>query len=149
MTTRPLTAGVAGSLALLSALHATWVFSSWPLPDRTRFAELIVGTSPEKVPAAAATSAVAALLASASALVARCGAPGRRPPPRIAVLGTRTVAGVLLARAVAGFVVSSSGLVDAPAAYRRLDLTVYSPLCLVLSAGAGCVAATAHRTAAP
>ncbi len=147
MRTRRLTAGVAGSLTLLSALHAIWVFSSWPLPDRARFAELVVGTSPDKVPSAAATSAVAALLASAAALVARCGAPGSRPPPRIAVLGSRTVAGVLLARAVAGFVVSGSGVVDAPARYRRLDLTVYSPLCLVLSAGAARVAAAPHGTA--
>ena len=147
MRTRPLTAGVAGSLALLSALHAIWVFSSWPLTGRTRFAEIVVGTSPDKVPPAAATSTVAALLASAAALVARCGAPGRRPPPRIAVLGTRTVAGVLLARAVAGFAVSGSGLVDAPADYRRLDLAVYSPLCLALGVGAARVAATAHRIA--
>ena len=147
MRTRALTTGVAGSLALLTALHATWVFSSWPLTDRARFAELVVGTRPEKVPSAASTSAVAALLAAAAALVARCGSPDRRPPPRIAVLGSRTVAGVLLARAAAGFVVSSSGLVDAPVTYRRLDLTVYSPLCLLLGAGAGRVAAIAHRTA--
>ena len=146
MTPRPLAACVAGTLALLSALHVTWVFSSWPLPDRSRFAKIVVGTSPDKVPSGAATSAVAALLASASLLVARCAAPGRRPPGRIAVLGSRTVAGVLLARAVGGFIVSGSALVDAPATYRRLDLTVYSPLCLALSAGAARVAATAHRT---
>lgn len=147
MRTRPLATGIAGALALLSALHVTWAFSSWPLPDRSRFAEVVVGTDPDRVPSAGATLTVAGLLASAALLVARCAAPGpRRSPGRIAFLGTRSVAGVLVARAVGGFVVSGSGLVDAPATYRRLDLAVYSPLCLVLGVGAARVAATADRT---
>ena len=147
MTPRPLATGVAGTLALLSALHATWLFSSWPLPDRRRFAETVIGASPDNVPSAAATCTVAGLLASASLLVARCGAPSpRRPPGGITILGTWTVAGVLLARAIGGFVVSGAGLVDAPAAFRRLDLTVYSPLCLVLGGGAARVAANVQRT---
>ena len=147
MTPRPMATGVAGALALLSALHVTWVFSSWPLPDRSRFAEAVVGTGPAKTPSGAAMFAVAGLLAWASLLVARCGSPDpRRPPGRIATLGTRTVGGVLVARAVAGFVVSGNALGDAPATFRRLDLAVYSPLCLLLGVGAAGVAATRHRT---
>lgn len=137
MTPRPLATGVATALALLSALHVTWVFSSWPLPNRSRFAEVVVGTGPDKVPPGSAMFTVAGLLASASLLVARCGASDpHRPPGRVVTLGTRAVAGVLVARAVAGFVVSGSALGNAPGTFRRLDLTVYSPLCLVLGVGA-------------
>ncbi len=146
MTPRPLAVGLAGALAALSALHVGWAFSSWPLPDRARFAEAVVGTSADKVPSGAAMFTVAGLLASASLLVARCSVPGPGcPPQRTAVLGTRTVAGVLLARAVGGFVVSGLARGSAPATFRRLDLTVYSPLCLGLGVAAARVASTASR----
>lgn len=145
MTSRPLAAGVAGTLAVLAALHVRWAFSSWPLPDRARFAEVVVGTSADKVPSGNAMCTVAGLLGSASLLVARCGAPGPERPGRIAFLGTRTVAGVLVARAAGGFVVSGLAVGNAPAPFRRLDLTVYSPLCLLLGVGAARVASTARR----
>jgi hypothetical protein len=144
MTPRPLAAGVAGSLALLSALHVVWVFSSWPLADRSQFAEAVLGTDPDEAPSTAATWAVAGLLGASSLLVARCG--GQRRPGRTALVGTRIVAAVLLARAAGGFVVSGNRLGSAPPRFRRLDLTVYSPLCLILGAGAAGVAAGAERT---
>ena len=128
MTPRPLAVGVAGALGLLSALHVTWAFSSWPLSDRSRFAEIIVGTSPDKVPSAAATSAVAGLLACASLLVGRCSAyvPQRLPPRRLAILGTRTVAGVLMARGVAGFVVSGTAFGNTSECGRQGDSSTSS-----------------------
>ena len=144
MPPRLLTTGVAGSLGVLAGAHTAWVFTSWPLPDRARFAETLVGVGPEDVPGAPAIIGVAALLAQAAVLVARCGAtrPGH-PPGRVVVVGTRVVAGVLLARAVGGFVVSGGRLGAAPETFRRLDLTVYSPLCLLLGLGAAAVAAGA------
>lgn len=144
MPSQLLTTTVAGTLAALSAAHVSWIFSSWPLPDRASFAEAVVGVGPEDSPGVPATLGVAALLAQAAVLVRRCGDPAR-PPGRFTVLGTRTVAGVLLTRAAAGFVVSGSGLGPAPATFRRLDLTVYSPLCLALGAGAAAVASSAGR----
>lgn len=148
MSSQLLTNGVAGTLGVLSAAHVGWLFTSWPLPDRARFAEAVVGVGPEDTPGTPATVGVAVLLAQAAILVKRCGAkdPTRRPG-RMVVMGTRAVAGVLVTRAVAGFVLSGSRLVPAPEVYRRLDLTVYSPLCLVLGAGAAAVASSARPTA--
>ncbi|MEP7764729.1 DUF3995 domain-containing protein [Sanguibacter sp. 25GB23B1] len=145
MSSQLVTNGVAGTLGVLSAAHITWVFSSWPLPDRARFAEAVVGVGPDDAPSAPMTVGVAALLAQAAVLVKRCGAQAPAlPPGRVVVLGTKVVAGVLLARAVAGLVLSGSRLVPAPEVYRRLDLTVYSPLCLLLGVGAATVASSAR-----
>jgi general stress protein 26 len=64
---------------------------------------------------------VAGLLAVAAGLVLRSS-------------GLRVLSAVLVLRGAAGVVVSGFGWGDAPRAFRRLDLAVYSPLCLTLAA---------------
>ncbi|MFI1018830.1 DUF3995 domain-containing protein [Streptomyces sp. NPDC020965] len=59
----------ASALAVLAGLHVAWgVGSTWPLPDRETFSELVVGGS--ELPGPAACFAVAGALGTAAALVA-------------------------------------------------------------------------------
>lgn len=82
-----------------------------------------------ELPTAGVTWAVAALLAIAAATV-RAGATGATGPVRRAAWG---VSGVLLARGLISIPVDlARGLQDI---YDRLDLAIYSPLCLALGAG--------------
>ena len=122
-------------LGALAVLHGIWAFSPWPLDSRARYAEVVVGVRERDLPSTAATLGVAGLLAAAARLVLmRSGVVSSAGPAWLPRWGVRVVAAALLLRAAAGFAVSGLGWGDAPEAFRRLDLTVYSPLCLVLGA---------------
>lgn len=117
------------TLAALAGLHAAWALGwRWPGGDDREWADRVVGHGAE-VPPAWATWAVAGLLAGAAAVVG-AGATGARGPVRVAAW---VVSGALIAR----------GLVSPPInlarglehTYDRLDLAIYSPLCLVLGGG--------------
>jgi hypothetical protein len=132
----------AAVLAAVAALHVVWAFSSWPLPDRRRYAEVVVGVTERELPGTGLTLLVAALLAVAAALVAgRGGAVRRWAPAWVHRWGAWTVAAVLLLRGLAGLAVSGLGLGAAPEAFRQWDLAVYSPLCVLLGAAVAVVAA--------
>lgn len=134
--------GVAG-LAGAGALHVAWARgSTWPAADAADLADLVVGRAPSagsdraaSVPGAGPSFAVAGLLGAAALLTA--GASGLVPvgsgrAQRLARLGARTAAGVLLARGSAGLVVSSLGIDGASDRFRTWNRRVYSPLCLGL-----------------
>lgn len=125
------TAAILGALAVL---HGIWAFAPWPLRSRARFADVVVGVDERDLPSTAATLGVSGLLALAARLVLQRGdvvePVGREWVPRWGVRGLSAIFGL---RAVAGFVLSGSGWRSTPAAFRRLDLAVYSPLCLALS----------------
>lgn len=132
----------AGATTLLGigGLHASWAFgSSWPADDRDELADLMAGRVGGSVPSPAACLVVAALLASASALVA--GRP--HSSPRLRRTGTIGVAAVLGLRGACGMAgrtdIVSPG--STSPRFRRLDRRFYSPLCLFLSA----VAASSAR----
>lgn len=118
-----LAAGIA--LAATSALHGVWATRNpWPLPTRDRFAEVVMGQGGFPPPAASATVAVG--LAAAAASVAR----PRSGPRRLFGLATGVA---LAARGVMGlatYPVAKRSFPD----YARMDLRIYSPLCLALSA---------------
>ena len=86
-------------------------------------------------PPPAAIWAVVGALALAASLV---GTAARPEPARLVRAGSWTVATVLLVRGLAGPVTDVAGGLDDR--YERLDLLLYSPLCLVLGAGAALVA---------
>ena len=130
---------VAGAVVLgaLAVLHGIWAFSPWPLGSRARYAEVVVGVPERDLPSTAATLGVAGLLTLAARLVLmRAGVVAPAGPSWAPRWGVRVLAAALLLRAAAGFVVSGSGRSKSPAAFRRLDLAVYSPLCLALGAAA-------------
>lgn len=117
----------AGGLMALAALHGAWAAgSTWPLPDKQRLAQVVVGS--EELPPAAACAAVAGLLAGAAGLVA--GFP--RSAPELSRVGAAGVVATLTLRGVAGAV----GLTTrrgTSAEFAYWDRRLYSPVCLVLA----------------
>lgn len=134
---RPTARVTAGVLAGAGVLHAVWATgSSWPARDRNHLARAVVGVDrvPGPVPCLAVT---AALLGTAAATLART-ADGADDGPLPFGLVDELVRGasvVLALRAVYGVVTSGLDVVQTLAPYRRLDLTVYSPLCAALAIG--------------
>ncbi|GAA2636670.1 DUF3995 domain-containing protein [Actinomadura fulvescens] len=135
---------VAGSAAMLglgaaAALHVVWVFSPWPFDNVADFTRTIAGVPETEAPSAAATASVATALGAATYLVAaQAGLAPRLLSTRLGRLATATVAGVLLTRGGAGLV--SSGFAGESTTFTRMDLALYSPLCLSLGALAAYVA---------
>ena len=129
-------AAAAGGLAAVGALHACWALGgSWPGSDQRELAEIVVGPEGTRFPPPSAVWAVTALLeAAAVILLARVGVAGRWLPGWIVRTGAVTVAAVLLLRGVVGAATSlAAGL---PSTYHRLDVALYSPLCVALGLGA-------------
>ncbi|RKT55802.1 DUF3995 domain-containing protein [Saccharothrix australiensis] len=127
-------------LAAVGALHVVWMFSPWPLRSREEFARRVVGVEGDRLPPPALTAVVVVLLGVAAYLV--LGRAGLLPVPGPAwlpVVGTAGLAAVLLLRGVRGLVSSPGKGTE----FARLDLRVYSPLCLALAAAAGSLAAWA------
>jgi hypothetical protein len=122
-------------LGALAALHAAWALGwRWPGGDDRAFAERVVGHGATEVPPAAATWAVAVALLAAAGIVAGAAASDDRRL-RLATLG---IAAVLAARGALFIPLDLVGGVDD--VYERLDLAIYSPLCLALAAGGAAVA---------
>lgn len=125
---RPL---VPAALAALSLLHLAWA-AGWRQPGGSdhAWAESVVGHNAE-VPSAAALWSMPVALAVAAWMVA---AASRPQAPRLVRCGGLVVAAVLLARGVTVIPIDlANGLEHR---FDRLDLALYSPLCLVLGAGA-------------
>ena len=121
-----------GVLAALGGLHLVWgKGSSFPFRNREALADAVIGR--RAVPSATSCNAVAGLLFVASGLVADVPV----GPRRWRAVGRVGVATVLATRGVFGM----RGRTDllspgsTSATFRRLDRTVYAPLCLALAAG--------------
>lgn len=127
----------AGVLVLVGLLHVVWIFTPWPLRTREEFARRVVDVAPERLPSPGLTLAVAVLLGVAAYLVVgRADLVPVPGPSWLTVVGTAGVAAVLLLRGVGGFVISSRRSTE----FARLDLRIYSPLCVALAAGSAVVA---------
>ncbi|MFI5529343.1 DUF3995 domain-containing protein [Kitasatospora sp. NPDC051853] len=139
--TRAAAAVAAAGLFAAGALHLVWTVSPWPLGSAAELAEAVVGVTEDQLPPTGLTLAVAGLLGAAGGLVLA------RPGSGAWVVraGVWTVSGVLLVRGLGGLVVSGAGLGEAPEAFRRWDLALYSPLCVALGGLAGYVALRARR----
>ena len=136
----------AGALTTAAALHGAWAAgSTFPVADRTELAELVVGTS--KFPSRDAAIAVAGLLSAAAGLVAIDSSTqlSSNRVGRIVRLGTRTVATTLVLRGVGGLLFEVLHLGTATEAFRKWNLRLYSPLCLLLGLGAGLVSRRPRR----
>lgn len=142
MATIGIVAGLA--LAVIAVFHVVWVVTPWPLATREDLARNVVGRADGRLPLGffvPASIGVAVALGFASYLVAaQAGALTTALSGDLVRLGTWVVAAVLLGRGAWGTLESSLQLGDAPASYRRLDLMIYSPLCLVLGGLAALVA---------
>ncbi|MDQ6525322.1 DUF3995 domain-containing protein [Nocardioides sp. LHD-245] len=139
-----LAAAIGAALLAIAALHLTWAVTPWPLPTVADLARDVVGRSDGSLRRAVfvpATVAVAAALTVAAWLVALHGEVLSSPlSDDITRAGTWGVAIVLLGRGALGLAEAGSGRGDRPPSYRRLNLRIYSPLCLVLGAATATVA---------
>lgn len=132
---RPAAVLVPAALAGIAAMHAAWALGwRWPGHDDESLAERVVGAGAE-FPPEPVVWFLAGLLGAAAAVVAAVGSGQRERPLRAA---TWSVAGVLLVRGAASIPIDLIGTLETE--YARLDLAVYSPLCLALGLGAAIVA---------
>jgi len=125
----PLAWLVPGTLAAIAALHAGWALGwRWPGGSDRALADHVVGHGAE-LPPDWLTWVVAGTLLAGAAIV-RAAAGGARGRLRLAAWA---VGGVLLARGAVFVPIDlARGLDDT---FSRLDLAIYSPLCLALGAG--------------
>lgn len=124
-------------LLVLGILHVVWMFSPWPLRTREDFARRVVDVPVDRLPSRPLTAAVAIALGLAAYLVVgRADVVGVPGPGWVPVVGTAGVAAVLLLRGAGGLAVSTRKDTE----FARLDVRVYSPLCLTLAAAAALVA---------
>ncbi|MER5865243.1 DUF3995 domain-containing protein [Kitasatospora sp. NPDC002040] len=131
-------------------LHGVWLRSPWPLETPAELARVVVGPAgPDGgLPPKAATAVVAGLLGAAGGLVLAGARPeSRLGRARLVRAGMWTVAGVLAARGAAGPAVSGLRLREETPEFRRLNLRLYSPLCLGLAGLTGHVVLRTRRRA--
>lgn len=140
------TVGIVAALGLVvvAVLHVVWAFTPWPLATREDLARTVVGRPDGSLPLGifvpACFAVAAALGAGAYLVVAQAGALTTTLSGDLVRIGTGALAAVLLGRGAWGLAESGFELGQAPASYRRLDLRLYSPLCLVLGGLAALVA---------
>jgi hypothetical protein len=134
---------VPATLAGLAALHAAWALGwRWPGGDDEAFAARVMGYG-VPVPPAPATWTVAALLGGAAGAVRAAALPGASSRVRSAAAATAALFALRGALSIPVDVVR--GFDDV---YERLDLAVYSPLCLAIGAGTAAVLRPAEAPAA-
>lgn len=136
-----------GGLALVAALHAAWMVTSWPLESDAEFAEVVVGSTEGQAPPAAASAAMALLLGIAAWLIWRRARAPLEAQPWYVRIGAWVVATVLLIRGALGLLVSGLDVTTSPPRYDLWDVRIYSPVCLVLGALSLLVAVAGERFA--
>ena len=123
-------------LLAIAALHAAWALgSSWPSDDERALAQAVLSGAATEMPPGWASWAVAGTLTGAAGLVQLAG--GHHPARWVRRM-TLGAAGMFLFRGAVYIPVDlANGLASR---YDRLDLALYSPLCLALGAGTWAVA---------
>lgn len=124
---------VAVVLLGLAGVHVYWgVGGAWPARTRAELGPMVVGTSARAVmPNLLACVVVAALLLTAAGLVVAAGLGFEGWVVRVGAAG---VAAVLGLRGVGGFFDGRLRPGTRGQPFYRLNLRIYSPLCLLLSA---------------
>ena len=137
----PLSVFVPGTLVAIAAVHAAWALGwRWPGGSDEAMADRVVGYGSE-LPPDWMTALVAAILVGGARIV-RAAAGGAGGRVRLAAWG---VAGVLLTRGTVYVPIDLAGGLETT--YSRLDLTIYSPLCLALGIGTVRLLTRASRAA--
>ena len=126
-----------------AVLHLRWARgSTFPFRSRAELNEAVIGR--DASPSPAACVAVAAALTGAAVVVGRSGTGGGA----VSRTGAAVVAAVLTPRAAFGFAGRTDLLVPGSdgARFRRLDRSLFAPLCAVLGAGAATAALAGRRS---
>lgn len=140
MSGSPVSAGAGGLAAVaftaIAALHGYWALGGlWPGRDEESLALLVVGGQPGmRMPGRAATWVVVLLLLLAAATVLATGGLVIVPVAERLVRGGAFLgAGVLLLRGILGFFFTWIRPASAASPFARLNVLLYSPLCLALA----------------
>lgn len=132
---RPAAVLVPAALGAIAAVHAAWALGwRWPGHSDDTLADRVVGAG-AKLPPDLVMWAMAALVGGAATVVGAVGA-GRRE--RLLRAATWSLAAILFARGALSIPMDLLGGLRSQ--FARLDLAIYSPLCLALGAGAAIVA---------
>ena len=124
-------------LLLVTALHAYWAIGGiWPGTDSASCARAVVGfRGVDEMPAPFACFAVAACLVLATLWPMALVGVFASPFPAVGLAAGAFLIGlVFLGRGIAGFTPWWRGLAPEQP-FARLDLRLYSPLCLLVGAG--------------
>jgi Protein of unknown function (DUF3995) len=138
---------VAGVLALDGLLHAYWATGRiWPARDKGSLVQAVLNSSNTRAFRPVILLPLTVLLVCGALLVLarvhQLGMPGQLIPDSVLQLGIVGVATGLLVRAVAG-IGWALGLAPARSKlFYRLNLLVYTPVCLVLFIAAAAVASS-------
>lgn len=131
-----LAVATASVLFLIAALHAYWGMGGvWPGVDEQSCARAVTGFAGRtRMPGPAAAFAVAAVLALAALVALAQGGLVVTPfPPVLPLLATLAAMTVFLGRGMAGFTPAWRRLTpELP--FARLDVILYSPMCLTIGA---------------
>ena len=124
----------AALLAVAGVIHAYWAFGGvWPAHDGRTLAKAVTGEKQEQMPDMAACLVIFILLTAAAIIVSdRAGLLDLPGPSWVVTVGAWVIVGVLAARGLLGLVTSLWA--RRATVYQRLDVAVYSPLCLVIAA---------------
>ncbi len=121
--------GLSCILVVIAAIHLLWALGYWwPLHDKARLARAVVGTKGiESMPGAVPTSLVTVALLFAAAWP-------WFPESGLRSAGLLLLALVFQARALAAYAPPWKRM-SPEQPFRRLDETLYGPLCIVLGLG--------------
>lgn len=123
-------------LVAIAGIHAAWALGwRWPGGSDRALAERVVSSSSIELPPEPITWAVALALLAAAAIVRTAGTGTPSPALRGAAWA---VSAVFLVRGA--IFIPMDLIVGLDDIYERLDLAIYSPLCLAIGAGAAVVA---------
>jgi hypothetical protein len=130
--------GIANALVLLgiAILHAAWAMGSeFPATDEKALSRMVTGfKGQDEMPPRTASAMVAVALAGASFwCLALSGLAPIHLPSWLVVLGGIALALVFGARGIAGYTAWWQELTPEQP-FRRLDIRLYSPLCLLIGA---------------
>jgi Protein of unknown function (DUF3995) len=133
-------AGNAVTIALLAAaaLHGAWGFGlRWPGTDSVSLANKVVGgsTFPSSIDCFAVTGLLTFGAAMISARTRLQSPPGKNLPAPLIDIGVMAMATVIAVRGAGGMIGSATNLLTTTEEFRRLNLVMYSPLCLAIAGG--------------
>lgn len=134
---------VAAAFLVIAVLHAYWALGGfWPGHDPESLARTVVGGPPGmRFPGRAATWAVVAVLVAGAAVALAAARLVTLPAPdSLAPAAGLLGAAVLTVRGLVGFVDVRLRPGTAGSRFARLNVVLYSPLCLVLAALLGLAA---------
>ena len=129
------TALASALLAAVAILHVYWGFGGrWPGHDERSLVDTIVGVTPDgRMPSRASCLSITCLLFVAAFLPFAAHNLVPNPLPDVALTGSWVVTVVFAVRGIGGYLEHRirPATVDLP--YHRLNLRIYSPLCLLLA----------------